>query len=169
MELKSYLARNAARLGGCADGMAQLRRSRGKSGMVQCFWDRIDFCLANDFPDKECIKRDFPRAAREAGIYVDRCLSLRNERRTAFLGTCSVDFTADGYAVSRIYLKHDGVLRIRASEHAFVMIDALDDASVEAECSGDAQVIVNLYGRAAAEGTGEGLKVVHKNRATYEL
>lgn len=49
------------------------------------------------------------------------------------------------YAVSRLYVKHDSRVVIRARDHAFVMVDALDDAAVEVHCEGESKVVVNLY------------------------
>lgn len=155
---------------GCVDGLAQLGGSGDKSGMLQCFVDRIDFCLAKDFPGKDFLKEHFEGVLHEKGIYIDERVEMRNERNAVLLGACEATSVADGYAVCRLYAKHSTRLVVEAEGNAFVMVDALDDAVVEVHCTAEAKVVVNLYARATAVSGGEGCtKIVHKHKETYDL
>ena len=167
MELKEQLIRGAIGACGCAEGVAQLDGAAGKSEMVQCYLDHIDFCLARNFPDKEFLKRHFRKELKEKGIYADETVELYNTH-AVLLGNSEGVLRAGGYGVCRLYIKHSSQLRIEASGNAFVMADVLDEAGVEVICLEKAKVVVNLYARASARGQGE-VKIIHKNKDTYDL
>ena len=169
MNLKEQLLAGAMRASGCAEGIAQLDGVDTKEAMLQCFLDRIDFCLAQNFPTKEYLKRHFRKEIHAKGIYIDEEVRLQ-QGTIVLLGDCRGEFTAEDYQVARLYVKHTGRLTIRAAGHAFVMVDALDDTRVEIVAEEEARVVVNLYARAEAEAnTPKGIRIIHKNRETYEL
>lgn len=170
MDLKEQLVGNALFWGGCADGVNQLSEAGNKKEMLRVYWDRIDFCLAKDFPSKDFLKDNFGEVLEEMSIYIDRSLILPPQGNVVLLGKGYAVLHAEKYAVSRLYVKHDMSLTIQASDHAFVMVDVLDDAKVEVVCEGDARVVVNLYARATAGSSGDGLvKIISKNKETYDL
>ena len=105
----------------------------------------------------------------ERGIYIDERVEIAGEN-AVLLGACEAECGVEKYAVSRLYVKHDSRVVIWARDHAFVMVDALDNAAVEVHCEGESKVVVNLYARATAVADGDGYaKVVHKNKETYDL
>jgi len=77
--LKEELLAGAGLVQGCADGMAQLAAAGDKEEMLQCYWDRIDFCLAKNFPTKEYLKEHFDGMLHERGIYMTNGWRLRGE------------------------------------------------------------------------------------------
>lgn len=169
MKLKEQLIKGAVRAYGCAEGLAQLDGALDKGEIMQCFIDRIDFCLARNFPDKEYLKRHFRAELPEKGIYVDEEVALHNAF-AVLLGECRGRMVADGYAVCRLYVKHTSRLEIEAGGNAFVMADVLDDAQVHISCRDKARVVVNLYARAQAVAGEEGqVKIIHKHKETYDL
>lgn len=169
MEIKEQLIDGAIRMQGCADGLAQLDGAWTKEELVQCFIDRIDFCLARNFPDKTYLKKHFGQELAARHIYIDEVVELHNTG-CVLLGDCRSVLTADAYAVCRMYVKHNGKLEIKAAEHAFVMVDALDDAEIRVDCRDKATVVVNLYARAGACTEGDGaVKIIHKKKETYDL
>lgn len=166
-ELADELINGASGLNMCMDGQRNLLSASGKTDMVSAFWKGIDFCLARNYPDLSTLKHFFLPELQAQHVYIDESVSLVNESRAAFLGDCAAEFIANEYAVSRLYVKHNSQLTVKASGNAFVMVDALDNTLVKVEVSGTAKVIVNLYSKARI--SGEGAKVVHKNRETYDL
>ena len=105
----------------------------------------------------------------ERGIYIDERVEIAGGN-AVLLGACEAECGVEKYAVSRLYVKHDSRVVIWARDHAFVMVDALDNAAVEVHCEGESKVVVNLYARATAVADGDGYaKVVHKNKETYDL
>ena len=124
--LKEELLAGAGLVQGCADGMAQLAAAGDKEEMLQCYWDRIDFCLAKNFPTKEYLKEHFDGMLHERGIYIDERVEIAGGN-AVLLGACEAECGVEKYAVSRLYVKHDSRVVIWARDHAFVMVDALDD------------------------------------------
>jgi hypothetical protein len=169
MDIKEELLEGALAAQGCEDGMAQLGEAMDKEEMLQCFIDRVDFCLAKDFPTKEFLKEHFGEVLHKKRIYADERVEIRGGN-AILLGSCEAVCDLEGYAVSRLYVKHDTRMEIRARDNAFVMVDVLDDAEVEVHCKDEAKVVVNLYARAKATREGNGyIKIVHKHKETYDL
>ncbi len=169
VDVKEVLLEGARAVQGCADGMAQLGEAMGKEEMLQCFIDRVDFCLAKDFPTKEFLKEHFGEVLHKKRIYADEQVEIWGGN-AILLGDCKATCELEGYAVSRLYAKHDTRLEIWVRDNAFVMVDALDDAAVSVHCKDEAKVVVNLYARATATSDGDGhTRIVHKNKETYDL
>lgn len=170
MKIREELVLGALSFSGCADGMEQIRNASSKVDMVQCFLDRIDFCLAKDFPDKGFLKRNFENELRDRNIYIDEVLSLTNIRKSVLMGNCNTTLAFNKYEVGKVFAKHKTQLIVKAYDHARVMVDALDDSIISVECSGNAKVVVNLYARASVSSAiGNTIKIVRKNLLTYEL
>jgi len=164
MEL-NYLIEESKALKGCTDGRKQLKKSKTIEDLIKTFYDRIDFCLATNFPCLEYMKK-YQEDLLQQGVFVDRKRVVRNPERLVLLGKCDFEVTLTDYAVSRIYAKHKAFLIVKASGNAFVVIDALDDAQVFVTATENARVIVNLYSNATTRGE---TKLNIKNRETYEL
>lgn len=170
MDLKEQLVGNAVFAGGCTDGVSQLGEAVNKKETLRVFWDRIDFCLAKDFPAKDFLKDNFGEVLEKMSVYIDRDVVLPPDGNAVLPGKGCAVLHAGKYTVSRLYVKHDMALTVRASDHAFVMVDALDDTKVEVFCEGEARVVVNLYARATAGFSGDGLvKIISKNKEIYDL
>ena len=162
---KDYLIHESTALKGCSDGQMQLKNAITANELVKTFYDRIDFCLANNFPSNEFLVAN-SELIKECGIVVDQKQLLSNPDKLVLLGSCDVEVIFTEYIVSRIYVKHSSLITIKASGNAFVMVDALDQSRVIAECTENARVVVNLYSNATSIGA---TKTIHKNRETYEL
>ena len=168
-------AREAEKLSGCSDGIRQIASAQSEDEMIDCFLSKIDFCLAKNFPDKELLKKYYREAMEKKGVYIDRSVTLKNEEAVekvngVFLGDCKAELFVDRFAVSRIYVKHSGHLTVTARDFAFVKIDALDNAEIEVVATEKARVYINIYANAVVHTTGEeNIKLIHKNKETYEL
>ena len=99
--LKEELLAGAGLVQGCADGMAQLAAAGDKEEMLQCYWDRIDFCLAKNFPTKEYLKEHFDGMLHERGIYIDERVEIAGGN-AVLLGACEAECGVEKYAVSRL-------------------------------------------------------------------
>ena len=170
MKVQDELVSGALSFNGCAEGMDQIKNARSKVEMVQCFLDRIDFCLAKDFPNRAFLRRNFENELRDRNIYIDEVISLVNVRKSVLLGNCNATLVSNKYEVGKVFAKHKTKLIVKACDHARVMVDALDDSIISVECSGNAKVVVNLYARASVSSViGNNIKIVRKNLLTYEL
>lgn len=167
MEL-TYLLTEAEIMKGCGQGLDQLRNCKTIDDMIQCYFDNIDFCLANNFPSNEFLMQ-YREELRDAGVFIDEKADIESRPRLVFLGQSECILSIDKYAVSRVYVKHDSILKVKASNNSVIMIDALDNAVIEVEQSDNARAIVNLYAKAKCTVTGWNTRIIHKNRFTYEL
>lgn len=167
MEL-TYLITEAEILNGCDGGMEQLRNAKDVNDLIQCYYDRIDYCLANNFPDNEFLLQ-YRDELRNAGVFIDEKASVDSRPRLVFLGQSECNLSIDKYAVSRAYVKHQSKLHVRASGSSVIMIDALDNAIIDVEESENARVIVNLYANSKCEVLSGNPRIIQKNRFTYEL
>lgn len=167
MEL-TYLITEAEILNGCDVGMEQLRNARDVNDLIQCYYDRIDYCLANNFPDNEFLLQ-YRDELRNAGVFIDEKISIENRDKLVLLGNSECNLTIGKWAVSRAYVKHNAKLLIKAEDSSIIMIDALDDAVITVEESGNARVIVNLYANSKCEALSGNPRIIQKNRFTYEL
>lgn len=164
----TYLLTEAEALNGCGPGMEQLRSAKDVNDLIQCFYDRIDYCLANNFPDNEFLMQ-YREELRDAGVFIDEKANIGSRPRLVFLGQSECILSIDKYAVSRVYAKHDSILKVKASNNSVIMIDALDNAVIEVEQSDNARVIVNMYADSKCLATSGNPRIIHKNRFTYEL
>lgn len=149
----------------CESGLGVFLGTKSNDEIVSLFWDYIDFCLAMNFPSCEFISQNIEIANRH-NMYVNHKNALENIRKGAFLGEsiCSVVFM--DFAVSRVYVKHNSKINIKATGNAFVMVDALDDSDVIVDIADNARVLVNLYSKATCTGA---TKIIQKHLETYEL
>jgi hypothetical protein len=173
MNISKRLARQAKRFNLCPEGKNEimaLASLEDKSAMIRIFLKNLDFCLANDYPDTEFIRRYFGDIMHEFGIFADEPFDMANMKRCVALGASSGRVEASGFQVSEIFVKHESVLNIVAGDRAMIMVDAFDHAGVHVEASGNAKVCVNRYGNARVTGekTAEaGVRIIEKQKKTY--
>lgn len=165
MKLNHILA-EAKTAKGCKDGIKQLKACKTIHDYIECYFDCIDFCLAENVPSITTFKEINCTEIESAGIFVDKRLLMKNPKRLVLLGKSDFEIEYSDYAVSRIYVKHETTLHIKASGNAYVMVDALDNTQVRVETTDNAKVVVNLYSKAECSGNA---KVIQRNRETYDL
>lgn len=137
--------------------------------MVRLFIRGIDFCIKNDYPTLEFMRKNFKGKSEPYGGYVDdEITGLRNAPDVVLNGNCKALLEYDEYSVSRLYVRHGSQAAINVSDHAMLTIDAFDNSHlVVAVAGGNAQVLVNKYGDAQVECIGSGIKVNSINKKTY--
>jgi len=171
-KLSKELAKQALAAGAKKDCSIyqKLQAAESRSDLVQIYLDGIDFCLSNEFPANDFIRKHFTGAMEQYNIYLDEFAALINPKQVVALGKTSGTVKVDEYNVSQVYVKHNSKLKIKATDHSFVMIDIFDDTSIEVEASGDAKVCVNRYGNSAVvfdEKDNARVKIIEKNKRTY--
>lgn len=166
MEL-TYLLTEAEIMKGCGQGLDQLRNCKTIDDMIQCYFDNIDFCLANNFPSNEFLMQ-YRDELRQKDVFIDDAMICATEERGTwvFLGNCTCTISVDGFSVHRLYVKHNSKINIKAFGRAFVMVDALNNSDVVVDINDEAKVIVNLYSKATCTGA---TKIIQKNKETYDL
>jgi hypothetical protein len=170
MKLAKELANRAAVLGICKEWHDNLTGLSDRHAMAEMYLKGIDFCLANDYPANDFIKRHFGDVIHTHGIFVDEEMAGKDLRKCVLLGRCRGRLEQGGFGTSEVFVKHRSTVEIVARGHAFVMVDAFDNAVVNVQASDHARVCVNLYGDAIANSSSEGtatVKVLHKHHKTY--
>lgn len=157
------LMTQAKAINGCKEGLNQLLESKNVDDLIQCFYDRIDYCLSKNFPSLTYLKHH-REDLRIAGVYIDEDIKLHNESKVVLLGACNALLTLTQYAVSRVYVKGKSKLHLYAKDNVVTIVDALDDSNIIVEESDKARVIVNLYGKAKCTGASQ---INKKNKLTY--
>lgn len=128
----------------------------------------IDFCISEDYPTLDFLRDNFKGSCEPFGVFVDDEVEKRNAPDAVLNGDCKVFLEYDGFAVSRIFARHNTQGSVNVSDNAYVTIDAFDNTNLVIAVAGsDAQVIVNLYGNAQVEIIGSGVEIKKHNKTTY--
>lgn len=161
MELNKQLKQDGIAVGLCSQYQGLLDRSDTVEKMVRLFIRGIDFCINNDYPTLDFMRKNFKGKSEPYGGYVDdEITGLRNAPDVVLNGDCKAFLEYGEYSVSRLYVRHGSLARIFVSGHAVLTIDAFDNSHlVVAVAGGNAQVIVNKYDNAIVETIGDGIIV----------
>lgn len=163
------LAKQAKAKGICNDWYKDLLEQKDVEKLAEMYLKGIDFCLANDYPSTDYIRKNFKGKMEKFGIHLDEHLTLTNEKKVVALGLCSGMVEVKDYEVSEVFIKHlsDMVLVVR--DNAFVMVDMFDDSSLNIIAGDNAKVCVNRYGGVVnfSKFDKAVVKVIEKNKKTY--
>lgn len=161
-KLSKRMKSEAVSLGLCAQWTADWKDNTTKDELVDKFVTGLDFCIANDWPSTEVMKKDFGDVIHRHGVYVDEVVRLRNPKTIILNGSCDATITADNYSAPEVFARHKSNLSLVANDMAIVHISVFDDAKVKVTCHGNAKVFVYRYGGTVTT-AGDG-KVIIRNR-----
>ena len=169
MKLNKKLAEMARKAGICEEWFTRLLQTEDKGELIKMYLEGIDFCLSNEYPDNDYIRRHFVGTCEAYGIFLDEPIAALNPTHVVALGACEGTATYDGWNVGQVFVKHQSRLKVVASGNAFVMIDVFDDAEVEVTATADAKVCVNQYGGNISEKKDGNavIKIIRKQSKTY--
>lgn len=169
MNLSKQLARQAKAKGICAPWHAELLTLQDKEAMVKMYLKGIDFCLANDYPKNDFIRKHFKGVMEKQGVFLDDNVKVENMPKCVCLGATQANVEVQGFQVCEIFAKHDSILDVNAKDNAFVVIDIFDNAVVKIHASDRAKVCVNHYGGTIEQNAmGDAIvKIREKNKKTY--
>lgn len=164
------LAKRASKHGICEEWNNQLVFMNDKDALIDMYLKGIDFCMENDYPSNDYIRRKFKGSMEHKGVFLDDTFTVTNFKKVVLLGKSSGDVVCTDYHVANVYCKHESTLSIMANNHAIVRIDAFDNSVINLNCSGSAKVTVKIYGDAkinSSSAQNAQVKVVYKNKKTY--
>lgn len=171
MKINRQLAKQAKEKGICKDWFKDLEQTENITDLIQMYLKGIDFCLANDFPSNDFIRKHFKGKMEDFGIFLDGSFQLKNKSKCVLLGNCKGILAIDQYNVSEVFVKHQSEIILEAKDNAFVMIDLFDDAVLHIHALGDAKICVNQYqGKSQIHQTkseNAQIKIITKNKKTY--
>ena len=159
----------AKKHGICEDWYLQLKNEKDVDSMLEMAIKGIDFCLSNDFPSNDFIRKNFKGKMEHYGIHLDEVLNLVSEKKVVALGACTGIIEVKDYDVCEVFVKHNSKVKIMANENAFVMVDLFDGAEIEVYSDDNATVCINRYGGTIIDKSqGESrIKIIEKNKKTY--
>jgi hypothetical protein len=170
-EVVEQLRIDGIRKGLCQEWQNKLQGNLSIEEMAKLFLAGINFCIKVNHPQLAFMRKHFKGETDQYGVYIDKELPdevVKNRETVVMNGDCDMCLMYNGYNVSSVYARHSSRAAITVFDHALVMIDVFDEATVAVAAIGDkARVYVNLYGDAKANCTGTGIKVVKHNKKTY--
>ena len=163
------LAKQAKAKGICQEWHNELKGQNDVGKLAEMYLKGIDFCLANNFPPVEYIRRNFKGKMEAFGVHLDDRLAVTNDKKVVALGTCSGMVEIKEYGVSEVFIKHMSSIVIVARDNSFVMVDMFDDSSLNIIAGDNAKVCVNRYGGTVQFSRFDNavVKVIEKNKKTY--
>lgn len=153
----------------CQQYQGLLERCGDTEKMVQLFFRGIDFCIKNDYPTLDFMRKHFKGKSEPYGGFIDDDVQgLKNEKNVVLNGNCRAMLEYDGYSVSNLFVRHNSQGSVNVSGFAVLDIDAFDNSNLVVAVVGNtARVRVTLYGNAQVQCIGSGIKVIKKNQKTY--
>ena len=135
--------------------------------LIDLYIRGIDFCIKHDYPTLDFIRENFKGKCEPYGVWVDERVYLRNVDRLVLEGDCTGEIEYDGFSVSRLFLRHNSTIKVKASQYAIVTIESFDSSHLDLVVAGSkARVCVVLYGDSTVNATGN-VQIVKKNKKTY--
>ena len=170
MELVELLRKDGVRKGLCQQYQGLLKGDLSIEDLVKLFIGGVDFCIKYNYPTLDFMREHFKGKSEPYGAFVDDEIvePLVNVPDVVMNGDCKAMAEYNGFAVSRIFARHNTQMSVTVTDHAIVTIDAFDNTFLAIAVAGsDAQVIVSLYGEAKVDCIGTGINVINKNQNTY--
>lgn len=110
----------------------------------------IDFSIERDWISNEFIKSHWDKEVLQSNnIFVDdKDMELENTKGTVIInGDCDLTFNYSLFTVSDIYARHNSIVRVMAKDHARIMVNLYDNASVKIDCDDMAKVYVYQHSK----------------------
>lgn len=168
MELIEQLKSDGIAKGLCQEWQKKLHPGVSTKRLASLFVRGIDFCVKNDYPTLEFMRDNFKGRCEQYGVFVDGVANNDNMPDVVLNGECKCTLSYYGYSVSRVVVRHSSSAIISVFGSAHVTIDTFDNSTIKLYVSGTkSRVLVNKYGNSKVESTGNGVKVVVKNKNIY--
>lgn len=130
MSISEELKRKAIELGLCKE-WTEAWKNPDLDSLCEMFISGIDFCIKNDYPTCEYIKKNFGEIAENHGIYVDTQVSVTNPDTAILLGTAKGYIELTGYVTRDIYVRHDCEAEIYLTDNSMAFIRVFDNSKVK--------------------------------------
>ena len=142
-KLNTELKEKAIAVGLCEQWQSEWTKSWTPKKMVEKYFEGINFCAENHYPDKEFIKQAFERKfLRKNNVLVDDEYSLLNPEQAMIMGTSKSNIRFNGTTLGRIHVQGDSDVKVYAKNRCHVMLHVWDKAQVKIETEDRATVIV---------------------------
>jgi hypothetical protein len=166
-DLESEIKRENIKL--CGKGLFDLEKVKDIPTAINYFFSNIDFCLNNDFPNKDYFKKF--EGLQCYGVYSDEEIVTKNQKDIIAFGCCKGLIEYTDYSVGKLFVKHNSKLEVKISGNAFVMIDIFDNSEIEVSALDSSTVKIHEYGGKVTtvlnSGHNSSITVTKKHTKTY--
>lgn len=130
----------------CDEWYSRMMKITTFKELVIMYFAGDDWSMEMDFPD-EITARKYKGGIEPYGIKVDSKDDFVNDKRIAFFGNSESSISYDGYQVGTVIIRHQSKVHIKASGNSIVFVNILDNATLQIDCTDEAQVTVYDYGK----------------------
>ena len=113
--------------------------------LSEIYFDEDNWSMEKDFPSLSLLRKH-KGAFLPYGLVVDSTEKFENNFRIAFFGNTETEISYSDYAVGNVIVRHQSIVKIKASGNAKVFVNLIDEARVEIEATENAEVIIYNYG-----------------------
>jgi len=175
MNIGKMIALEAKNKNICIDGFDEIKTIDDKETMIKMYFNYIDFCLCNEFPSFDFIRKHFTGIMERFGFHLnDKFTEKFTEtklKKVVALGECTGNIHLSKFSVSRLFIKHTSSVNINISDNAYTNIDIFDSAKCVITASGNARVYVSKYGDDCiveySKSDKSQVKIIDKHKKTY--
>lgn len=128
----------------CREYQERIKNDSSLENLCEMYFEGDDWSMENDFPDLKVL-REFKGKSDIYGLHTDFIGAKANEPKAAYFGESKVELSYDMFSVSTLILRHRTQAKIKATGNAILIINILDDADVEVECTEKAFVSIFCY------------------------
>lgn len=145
-ELNKTLRDSAIALGLCKQWQADWNQDWDVDKMADKFWQGINFCVKNHYPDKDFIVNTFDKnTLRGKCIIADDKYSLLNPSQALIIGNSQSTIRYNALASGRIHIQHDSAVTLTAKGRSRVIAHVWDRAHLNVQRQDVARVLVVLH------------------------
>lgn len=142
-EINRELRNSAVMCGLCNQWQMEWSIEWNYDRMISQFYRGIDFYLKTRFVDRQFIKENFDiDLLRKNGILVDDTYSLINPEKVILIGNSRSTIRVNSNKSSVIYLTDNAEVKITAKNRSFVIVHALDNATITARQNESARLVI---------------------------
>lgn len=132
-KLNDYLKSHAIRHGLCAKWQHEWNDNWSHRKLIGKFFDGIDFCIKNNYPDADFVKRSFDRdLLRECGVFMDDTFSAVNLQRATAWGDSNVTLRYNALNSGHVWVKDNSSLTVHSHNFSFVVVHLFGKARLHA-------------------------------------
>lgn len=148
MELIDQLKEDGINKGLCRLWQGKLRKGLTVEELVKLYIQGIDFCISEDYPTLDFLRKHFRGKCEPYGVFVDDEIPTAvNTPNMVLNGACRGMLEYDGYTVASLYVRHNSEVAVIVSDNAILTIDLFDKAKLHISVVGDdTNVSINCYG-----------------------
>lgn len=148
--LNKILKKEAIDHGLCAKWQRDWKEGCDRNGLIAKYKEGIDFCIANEYPANDFIKKNFTREMlRENNVLVDDEYSMLNARVCVLQGASKSNLRYNGWNAGTLYVRHTSKAIITARQMSFVIVHLFNDAKVECQTYDKASIVVLVHSKTA--------------------